>query len=284
MGITLKQILAGPQWAVIRNAWYGMAMRRIRGCTAFHAGEYWASSLRDELYAGGIHVNAWIQTCFFQNAEACPENSEPESDALPDMNWAGIWLDRVCNGIKPDPGIPGDVHDPQWNEPFLQEDFYALYRIVRTGWTRVIADFKCGCGGVENVAEHSFKTMALARAMAGKESHRLSLMALIHDHAELLIGDLTPGQFDNRRQKHEMEWQAYSGFIRVSSLEAEKQNEVLSLYRECLENRSEDAKIVHLADKLDMALQAYVYEVMLQVDLSEFFVSASEDMHRTLNQ
>jgi 5'-deoxynucleotidase YfbR-like HD superfamily hydrolase len=50
------------------------------------------------------------------------------------------------------------------------------------------------------------------------------------------------------------------------------------LYEEYVSNSSREAKFVKSLDMFDMYLQAYEYELMNKIDLSEFFSSVEENM------
>lgn len=166
------------------------------------------------------------------------------------------------------------------DETAEMEKFLGLDCVVRTGWTRVIPKFSGGLGtGVETVAEHSVKTAFLAGLMHPEAFGWAFLMGLVHDHAELVIGDLTPGQVRDRAEKTAMECRAYDEMLVQSGL---AQNIIARLrvaFFECMEDVSRAAHCVHIADKLDMAMQALLYEQQTGICLEEF-LDSSESVFR----
>ena len=79
----------------------------------------------------------------------------------------------------------------------------ALKRLPRTGWVQR------GVPDPESVAAHSFGVAALAAVTAsavGADPARAVLVAVIHDVAEALTGDLTPADGvpgDTKRRREE---------------------------------------------------------------------------------
>ncbi|MBR4985172.1 MAG: HD domain-containing protein [Proteobacteria bacterium] len=164
--------------------------------------------------------------------------------------------------------------------PDALDAFLGLDHVVRTGWTRVIPAFADGLGtGVETVDEHSVKTAFLAGMMAPEAFGWAFLMGLVHDHAELVVGDLTPGQVRDRRKKMETECSAYGKMLDESGLAKNITARLRLAFFECMEDRTRVAHCVHIADKLDMAMQAMLYERQTSIDLEEF-LDSSESVFR----
>jgi putative hydrolase of HD superfamily len=131
-----------------------------------------------------------------------------------------------------------------------------LKSIPRTGWV------ESGIQEPESVADHSFRTAVLAMLLAdlqGLDSGKAAKMALLHDLAEALTGDLTP---ENKSQmgvaflteEEEAMEQLLSNLPRVVA-ESYK-----ALWGELRRGSSPEAKVVALADKAEMLLQASEYE------------------------
>jgi putative hydrolase of HD superfamily len=126
----------------------------------------------------------------------------------------------------------------------------------RTGWV------ESGIQEPESVADHSFRTAVLAMLLAdlqGLDSGKAAKMALLHDLAEALTGDLTP---ENKSQmgvaflteEEEAMEQLLSNLPRVVAESYE------ALWGELHRGSSPEAKVVALADKVEMLLQASEYE------------------------
>ena len=77
-----------------------------------------------------------------------------------------------------------------------------LKTIPRQGWKN-----KLGLNDVESVAEHTYSTAILSMIFSdlhGFDTEKIIKMALIHDLAESVIGDLTPNQIPkNKKNKLE---------------------------------------------------------------------------------
>ena len=87
-------------------------------------------------------------------------------------------------------------------------------------------------------------------------------MCLVHDLPEVIVGDLTPQ--DNLNNKAEMERNAMKQLA----------PEWLELFEEYEVGESKEAKFVKQIDKLDMGLQAILYQNEQGLDLAEFLASA----------
>ncbi len=163
------------------------------------------------------------------------------------------------------------------------EHFFDLKCVARKGWTRVIPAFHAGVGtGVETVNVHCIKTAVLASMLCPEAFEHVFLMGLIHDHAELVIGDLTPSEVSNRAEKNAHEMKVYCDLVDDSELSELSKNRIKQAFDECMTGISIESQWVHIADKLDMALQAHAYEEKFKINLQEFYDSAEEDIIHSL--
>jgi putative hydrolase of HD superfamily len=137
-------------------------------------------------------------------------------------------------------------------------EWLGLKDLPRTGWVR------SGVRDPESVAAHSWGMAVLALHFAPKDLDMAKVLAMciIHDLPEVRVGDLTP--HDDVRNKAELEASAMS----------ELAPEWLGLFHEYESGHSEEAKFVKQIDKLDMGLQASIYQSRQELDLSEFTNSA----------
>mgnify|MGYP005674321269 FL=1 len=138
------------------------------------------------------------------------------------------------------------------------QEWLGLKDLPRTGWVR------SGVQEPESVAAHSWGMAVLALHFAPKnlDLAKVLAMCIIHDLPEVRVGDLTP--HDDVRNKAELEASAMS----------ELAPEWLGLFHEYESGHSEEAKFVKQIDKLDMGLQASIYQSRQELDLSEFTNSA----------
>ncbi|KFM83590.1 HD domain-containing protein 2, partial [Stegodyphus mimosarum] len=83
-------------------------------------------------------------------------------------------------------------------------------------------------------------------------------MALVHDMAECIVGDLTPFCGISKEEKHRKEMEAMQKLCSLVGKEIGK--EFMHLFEEYENQATAEAKAVKDLDKFDMILQAYEYE------------------------
>ena len=137
-------------------------------------------------------------------------------------------------------------------------EILGLKEIARTGWVRNDVN------NPESVAAHSWGMAVLALRLTPKELNleRVLSLCLVHDLPEVRIGDLTP--HDDTSNKAELEHKAMSDMA----------PQWLSLLEEYEAGETAEAKFVKQIDKLDMGLQAILYQTKQDITLEEFITSA----------
>ena len=150
-----------------------------------------------------------------------------------------------------------------------------LKKISRQGWID-----KLSLKNPESVADHSYSMAIMGMLISDLEnynSEKILKMILLHDLAESKIGDHTPQQLD-KEKKNKLENNAFNEIIK--SLPDLIKSQYLQIWQEYQENDSPESKIVHQIDKLEMALQAKIYEKdgYSQEKLDTFFESAKIDI------
>ena len=135
-----------------------------------------------------------------------------------------------------------------------------LKEIQRTGWVRA------GVPRSESVAAHSWGMAMLAMKFCPEQLNRERVleMCLIHDLAEIVVGDLTPK--DDTSTKAEDEEAAMHVLA----------PEWLSIFQEYERGQTPESKFVKKMDKLDMKYTAENYQEIYGLDLQEFIDSAEE--------
>ena len=141
-----------------------------------------------------------------------------------------------------------------------------LKEVARAGWVRV------GVSAPESVAAHSWGVAWLVLALCPPELDRGRALAIavLHDLAEVRVGDLTPADGVAKAEKARMETEAMSGLLAGLS----GADELEALWREYEDVSTPEGRLVKACDKLDMALQAARYEAAQGLELSEFVASA----------
>jgi putative hydrolases of HD superfamily len=155
--------------------------------------------------------------------------------------------------------------------------FHYLERLKiekREGWRRF--DVQHG----ESIADHMYRmslmTMLAPPALTSKlDVPRCTKMALVHDMAEGLVGDLTP--VDNvpkpeksRREAETMDWVANSLLGKVHGGIPGK--DLRAAWQEYEDSVTPESLFVHDIDKIELILQMVEYERVsnCETDLSEF--------------
>jgi putative hydrolase of HD superfamily len=147
-----------------------------------------------------------------------------------------------------------------------------LKQLYRQGWLQAGIP-KANC---ESVAEHTFGVAVLAWVIAEEyfpdlELRKVLRMALIHDFGEIYAGDFTPGDRVLPEEKVRLERQSVERVC--ASLPGGR--EYLALWDEYESGISPEARFVRQIDRLEMGLQASIYQRQGYTGLNRFFESAS---------
>ena len=151
-----------------------------------------------------------------------------------------------------------------------------LKRLDRTGW--ILRGLP---NGTESVASHSFGVAITAMFIADRvkqagvelDLEKVLRLALVHDWPEVLVGDMprTATAFFGSEIRKIAEAKAFGeivaplGDLRINYVE---------LHAEYEERNSEEAKIVKVADIIDLLVQALALERAGAKGLNEFWVVA----------
>ena len=137
-----------------------------------------------------------------------------------------------------------------------------LKQTARTGW------LQRGVPNAENVAAHSFGVayaalLLLQQINESLDSSKVLTMALLHDLPEGLTTDIpTPAwRYLPPGIKSDVERRAMQEILGEDSSEAHSPTaDLMAAWEELHANETAEARLVHDADKIDMFLQALVYE------------------------
>lgn len=144
---------------------------------------------------------------------------------------------------------------------------YQLKKTKRTGWLKrdITED-------VESISDHMYRmamiamTLPLDNPTISRE--RCIMMALVHDLAEAIVGDITPECGISDGEKHRLEAEAMAEITK--DLAPATAALVSGLWEEYEGAVTEEAKLVKQIDKFEFALQAAEYQKERGVDLSGF--------------
>jgi putative hydrolase of HD superfamily len=152
-------------------------------------------------------------------------------------------------------------------------EFNHLKQLYRQGWLRrgVPAE-RC-----ESVAEHSLGVAVLALWLAEAYFPKLDAgvvlrMALLHDFGEIYAGDIIPADGVPAERKRQLERQSVAQVF--SGLP--QGGEYLRLWEQFETGDSPEALFVRQVDRLEMGLQAAVYNAQGLEGMGEFIESARQ--------
>lgn len=117
--------------------------------------------------------------------------------------------------------------------------------------------------------------MALVSAdLPGLDRNKCIKMAIVHDLAEAIVGDITPHDGVSKEEKNRREQEAINTMCNMLG-GGPRAKEIHDLWLEYEANSSPEAKVVKDFDKVEMILQALEYENAQGKDLDEFFQSTA---------
>lgn len=148
-------------------------------------------------------------------------------------------------------------------------EFNHLKTLFRQGWLRAgIPRAQC-----ETVAEHTLGVALLALFLADAhfpqlDKAKMVRMALLHDFGEIYAGDIVPGKM-SLEEKHELERKSVERVLG----KLPNGREYLAVWEEFEAGQTAEARLLRELDRLEMGLQAAVYEQDGLGNLDKFFDS-----------
>ncbi|KAJ5805197.1 hypothetical protein N7474_011084 [Penicillium riverlandense] len=155
--------------------------------------------------------------------------------------------------------------------------FHLLERLKTTkreGWRRF------GIANGESISDHMYRMSIMTMMAPPSLAARLNIphctkMALIHDMAESLVGDITPVDKDVTKAEKARREAAVMDYITSTLLGNVPGGplsgaEIKRVFQEYEDNETLEACFVHDIDKMELLLQMIEYERSHHVDLSEF--------------
>ncbi len=151
----------------------------------------------------------------------------------------------------------------------------SLKKISRQGWID-----KLNMENPESVADHSFSMAIMGMIISdlqNYDSEKILKMILLHDLAESITGDITPDKMD-KETKTKLEENAFKDIVK--KIPESISVKYLEIWKEYQDNISDEARIVHQLDRLEMSLQALIYkkEGYPKEKIEYFFDSAKADI------
>tara|TARA_B110000014_G_scaffold263917_1_gene262396 strand:+ start:2432 stop:2956 length:525 start_codon:yes stop_codon:yes gene_type:complete len=150
-----------------------------------------------------------------------------------------------------------------------------LKNLSRTGWK-----VKLQISNSESVADHSYMMAVMAMVISdikNMNTEKTIKMSILHDWAESKIGDFMPDEITSDK-KNMLEENAMAEILTM--LPHKVQEEYSILWMEYKDNKSKESKFVHQLDRLEMALQAKIYEKDVDPGkIKPFMMSVVDKIH-----
>jgi putative hydrolase of HD superfamily len=150
-----------------------------------------------------------------------------------------------------------------------------LKEVKRKGW------IKAGVKNPESVAEHVYGLTILSMLISdlkGLNVEKMLKLAVIHDLEEAVLGDLTPEEKKKKNNLKMLEEKAIKKVL--SSLPLNLKHKYYSLWLEYKNASSKEAKLIKELDKLEMVIQALLYEEKFNLNLEEFWETAETELEK----
>ena len=159
-------------------------------------------------------------------------------------------------------------------EKFFQK-VLELKNVPRRGWKE-----KLEIINPESVADHSYSTTIMSMILSdleGLNTEKIIRMALLHDLAESVTGDIIPDDM-TKHEKINKENLAMKQILK--NLPSNIAKPYFEIWNEYQKKSTHEAILLHDIDKLEMAFQAKFYqnEGISKEKLQQFFNVAMEDI------
>ena len=147
-----------------------------------------------------------------------------------------------------------------------------LKNTPRTGWKA-----KLKISNSESVADHTYMMSVMAMVLSDMkkmDTEKIIKMTVLHDWAESKIGDFMPDEI-TIEEKHELEEKAMSEIL--SELPDSLSQNYNTVWNDYITISSIESRFVHELDKLEMALQAKIYEKSVESENINSFITSAID-------
>ncbi|KAK6356647.1 hypothetical protein TWF718_000987 [Orbilia javanica] len=139
---------------------------------------------------------------------------------------------------------------------------------AREGWKRH------GIVG-ESIADHMYRMSVITMLCPDPkiQKDKCVKMAIVHDMAECLVGDITPLDGIEKSEKHrrELESMEYLTQTLLAPISKSIAGEFMELWEEYEQGQSPEAIFVKDVDRYELVLQTIEYERTYNLELEEFF-------------
>ena len=133
-------------------------------------------------------------------------------------------------------------------------------RTFRTGWVLR------GVERVESVADHMYRMAMMSMLLSDQPDAskvRCMKLSLVHDLAESVVGDLTEYDGIPKQEKHRQEFEAMIHM--TSPLPECVKKEIIDLFQEYNDQKTQEAQLVKDFDIFDMLLQGIPFYIIISI-------------------
>ncbi|PVU94308.1 hypothetical protein BB561_002650 [Smittium simulii] len=164
--------------------------------------------------------------------------------------------------------VVGDI--TPYDNVSKHEKYQLELTIKRTGW------INSNIPNPESIADHMYRMgiMAMAIDDPSIDTNRAVQIAIVHDIAEAVVGDITPYDNVSKHEKYQLELNGVQKIKQVLG-NTNFSDKIEELWLEYEQGQTIEARLVKDLDKFEMITQAYEYEIANGVKLQSFFDSTS---------
>ncbi|TIA73616.1 hypothetical protein E3P77_01146 [Wallemia ichthyophaga] len=139
----------------------------------------------------------------------------------------------------------------------------------RTGWLR------SGVNGAESISDHMWRMSIMSLVCADERIDHIkaSQMAIVHDIAECIVGDIAPSDNITKPVKNNLERQAMNDIVHKYLHGSYQARYLMAIWEEYEQQSSAESTFVKDLDRLEMCLQAFEYERIQNINLNGFYTS-----------
>ena len=194
------------------------------------------------------------------------------AECSPGLSYPGISAIQIVTNLSL--SFQNNKGINEMIENFFQK-VLELKNIPRQGWKE-----KLGIINLESVADHSYSITVMSMVLSdleGLNTEKIIRMALLHDLAESVIGDIIPNDI-TKNEKISKENLAMKQILK--KLPNKIAEPYFKIWNEYQKNSSQEACLLHDIDKLEMAFQAKFYQDkgISKEKLQTFFNTAKKEI------
>ena len=194
------------------------------------------------------------------------------AECSPRLSYPGISAIQIVRNLSLSFEIVNGINE--MIKEFFQK-VLELKNVPRRGWKE-----KLEINNPESVADHTYSTAVISMVLSdleGLNSEKIIKMALLHDLAESITGDIIPDDI-TKHEKINKENLAMRQILK--NLPSKVSESYFEIWNEYQKKSTQEAILVHDIDKLEMAFQAKFYQEtgISKEKLQTFFNTAMKEI------